>query len=194
MVSEQAPLPVVTHIGIQGLSSYLIPGFMLVSEQAPLPAVTNIGIQGPGGYVIPRFLLICGLLLWLTPIARIFHSLLAILLALASWITSDLGGLFLGMLLGVVGGALAFAWRTDAEYRSSGRLRGEPRIGLQSWAREVMSRLSEAGRGLHNLGPYFAVHLARLHRDGAPALAAVGALARKIAASARVFLRRRFER
>jgi Family of unknown function (DUF6114) len=148
LASEQAPLPVVTHIGIQGLGGYLIPGFITVSEQAPLPVVTSIGIQGPGGYLIPRFMLICGLLLWLTPIARGFHSLLAISLALGSWITSNLGGFFIGMLIGVVGGALAFAWTTDADYRSPGRLRGRPWIGLRSWALDVTFRLKERAGGL----------------------------------------------
>jgi hypothetical protein len=33
-----------------------------------------------------------------------------VLASLVSFITSDLGGLLLGMLLGIIGGALAFAW------------------------------------------------------------------------------------
>jgi hypothetical protein len=77
------------------------------------------------------------------PIAWFYYSLLSILLALASWITSNLGGFFIGMLIDVVGGSLAFAWTTDADYRSSGWLRGNPRIGLPSWALGVISRLKE---------------------------------------------------
>jgi Family of unknown function (DUF6114) len=95
---------------------------MLVSEQAPLPVVTHIGVQGMAGYLIPTFLALCGALLWLNPIDRLFYSLVAIFLALGSWITSNLGGFFLGMLVGVVGGALAFAWTTDAESASPGWL------------------------------------------------------------------------
>jgi hypothetical protein len=93
---------------------------MLVSEQAPVPVVTHIGVQGLAGYLIPTFLALCGALLWLNPVDRLFYSLVAIFLALGSWITSNLGGFFLGMLVGVVGGAVAFAWTTDAEYESPG--------------------------------------------------------------------------
>jgi Family of unknown function (DUF6114) len=116
---------------------------MLWSERAPLPVVAHIGIQGLAGYLIPAFILLCGVLLWSMPIAWFYYSLLSILLALASWITSNLGGFFIGMLIDVVGGALAFAWTTDADYGSSGWLRGNPRIGLHSWALGVTSRLRE---------------------------------------------------
>lgn len=38
------------------------------------------------------------------------YSVLALVMALASWITSNLGGFLIGLLLGVVGGSLAFSW------------------------------------------------------------------------------------
>jgi len=116
---------------------------LLLSEQAPLPVVTYIGIHNPGAYLTPAFMLMCGLLLWLTPIARSYHSVLAILLALWSWITSNLGGFFIGMLIGAIGGALAFAWTADTEDEPSGLPR-KPRIGwpsLARTARTVTSRL-----------------------------------------------------
>ncbi len=116
---------------------------MLVSERAPLPVVTHIGIQGLAGYLIPAFILLCGVLLWSMPMAWFYYSLLSILLALTSWITSNLGGFFIGMLIDVVGGSLAFAWTTDADYESSGWLRGNPRTGLPSWALDVISRLKD---------------------------------------------------
>lgn len=116
---------------------------ILVSEQAPLPVVTHIGVQGLAGYLIPTFMLLCGLLLWFSPITWIYHSLLAILLALGSWITSNLGGFFIGMLTGVVGGSLAFAWTTDAEYASPGWLTGKPRLALPAKPLDVLIRLKE---------------------------------------------------
>jgi hypothetical protein len=140
VVSEQAPLSGVTHIGIQNLG-YLSPGFMLAFGQAPLPGVADNVIQSPGAYLTPGFMLICGVLLWLTPFARIYHSLLAILLALWSWITSNLGGFVIGMLIGAIGGALAFAWMTDAQYESSGSLRSNPGIRLLCRALDVISWL-----------------------------------------------------
>ena len=84
---------------------------MLLSEQAPLPIVIHVGIQGLAGYLVPTVLVLCGLLLWLSPVQQTFYSVLAVLLALGSWITSNLGGFFVGLMLGVIGGALAFAWQ-----------------------------------------------------------------------------------
>jgi Family of unknown function (DUF6114) len=87
----------------------------LLSERAPLPLMVHIGVQGAAGYLVPLVLLLCGLLLWFNPAQRTFYSILAVLLALGSWITSNLGGFFAGMLLGVLGGSLGFAW----EHRDS---------------------------------------------------------------------------
>ena len=84
---------------------------ILLSEQAPLPLVVHIGVQGLAGYLVPIVLVLCGLLIWFNPGQRVFYSLLSVLLALTSWITSNLGGFFFGMLLGVLGGSLAFAWQ-----------------------------------------------------------------------------------
>ena len=92
---------------------------ILSSEQGPLDVVIHIGTQGLAGYLIPVMLLLCGVLLWFSPAQRTFYSLLAMVLALGSWVTSNLGGFFLGMILGLVGGALAFAWTTDSAKQQS---------------------------------------------------------------------------
>ncbi len=88
---------------------------MLLSEQAPLPIVIHVGVQGLAGYLVPIVLVLCGVLLWASPSQQTFYSVLAVLLALGSWITSNLGGFFVGLILGVIGGALAFAWQRDEE-------------------------------------------------------------------------------
>src|SRR5262249_43971690 len=82
----------------------------LLSERAPLPLIVHIGIQGMASYLVPVLLLLCGLLLWFNPAQKTFYSIVAVLLALGSWITSNLGGFFIGMLSGVIGGSLAFGW------------------------------------------------------------------------------------
>ncbi len=84
---------------------------ILASERAPLPLMIHIGLQGLAGYLVPIVLVLCGVLLLFHSVQRLFYSLLAIVLALGSWITSNLGGFVLGMLLALVGGALAFAWQ-----------------------------------------------------------------------------------
>jgi hypothetical protein len=83
---------------------------ILASVKAPLPVIIHIGLQGTASYLVPAIMLLCGLLLWFNPAQRLFYSLLALVATLASWITSNLGGFLIGILLGLVGGSLAFAW------------------------------------------------------------------------------------
>lgn len=100
---------------------------ILLSEQAPLPIVIHVGAQGLAGYLVPIVLVLCGVLLWLTPAQQTFYSVLAVVLALGSWVTSNLGGFFVGLLLGVIGGALAFAWQRGEEPEQAFREEpGEP--------------------------------------------------------------------
>jgi hypothetical protein len=84
---------------------------ILLTEALAVPIVVHIGLQGVAGYLIPVVLLITGLLLLFHPVQRTFYSVVAIILALGCWITSNLGGFLIGMLAGVIGGSLAFAWR-----------------------------------------------------------------------------------
>ncbi|WP_198171063.1 DUF6114 domain-containing protein [Actinoplanes awajinensis] len=83
---------------------------ILLTVWAPLGVVLHVGIQSFIGYVVPIVLVLCGLLLWFHPIQRVFYSLIAIVCALGSWLTSNMGGFLVGLLLALVGGALAFAW------------------------------------------------------------------------------------
>jgi len=83
---------------------------ILLTVWAPLGVVLHVGIQSFIGYVVPIVLVLCGLLLWFHPIQRIFYSLIAIVCGLGSWLTSNMGGFILGLLLALIGGALAFAW------------------------------------------------------------------------------------
>jgi len=70
----------------------------------------KIGMEGFLSYVIPLVLVLCGLLTWLTPQHRVFYGVIAAAVALYSFIGVNFGGFFLGMLFGVIGGALAVAW------------------------------------------------------------------------------------
>ncbi|WP_243704598.1 DUF6114 domain-containing protein [Micromonospora sp. KC723] len=83
---------------------------MLVTLRAPLGVVLKVGPQGLAAYLVPTVLVLCGVLLLATPQQRVFYALLTLVLALASWLTSNLGGFVVGMLLALVGGSLAFAW------------------------------------------------------------------------------------
>ncbi|MFD0278506.1 DUF6114 domain-containing protein [Kitasatospora sp. NPDC127111] len=86
---------------------------ILFTLRAPLPVVLHIGMQGLAGYLVPVVMVICGALILLNPTQRLFYSVLAVLSSLASWITSNLGGFLLGMILGVLGACLTFGWLPD---------------------------------------------------------------------------------
>jgi hypothetical protein len=91
----------------------------------------RVGLGGVNGFVgtmITFVLAVCGLLLWFSPAQRVFYSIVAIVLALATFNTVNYGGFFLGMLLGIIGGALAFAWSPAAEKARSRR--SGPGLGL----------------------------------------------------------------
>ncbi|MFF5232736.1 DUF6114 domain-containing protein [Dactylosporangium sp. NPDC000521] len=84
---------------------------IFLTVKAPLPVVLHIGMQGLAGYLVPIIMLLCGVLLWFSPENRTFYSILALLMAFASWVTSNLGGFLIGLLLGMIGGSLAFSWQ-----------------------------------------------------------------------------------
>ncbi|MEU8314545.1 MULTISPECIES: DUF6114 domain-containing protein [unclassified Micromonospora] len=83
---------------------------MLVTLRAPLGVLLHVGPQGLAAYLVPLVLVICGVLLITTPQQRVFYAVVSLVLGLVSWLTSNLGGFLIGMLLALVGGALAFAW------------------------------------------------------------------------------------
>jgi hypothetical protein len=94
---------------LAGLELVLIPlsGILL---HGAIKLVIYIGIGGVFGVLIGILLITCGLLLWFTPAHRTFYAVAGVVLAMLSFITSNLGGFFLGMLLGITGGSLAFGW------------------------------------------------------------------------------------
>ncbi|MFR9780734.1 DUF6114 domain-containing protein [Micromonospora sp. MS34] len=70
----------------------------------------HVGPTGFLSWLIPVALVACGMLLWFSPEQRMFYSIVAAISALFSLIGVNLGGFFIGLLLGMVGSALGFAW------------------------------------------------------------------------------------
>ncbi|MDF3298493.1 DUF6114 domain-containing protein [Streptomyces tropicalis] len=99
----------------------------LLTEKASLKVVLHIGMQGLAGYLLPVLMALCGLLILFHPAQRLFYSLVGVLVSLGSWLTSNLGGFLVGLLLGVTGSCLAFGWLPDQEprrrHRPGGRVR-----------------------------------------------------------------------
>ncbi|WP_081539936.1 MULTISPECIES: DUF6114 domain-containing protein [Kitasatospora] len=106
-----------------GLLVVLAGAEILFTEKAPMRMVIRIGMLGLAGYVIPALMVLCGLLLIFHPVQRVFYSVLAALATLGSWITSNLGGFFIGLLLGLIGSSVAFGWLPDQPRRRSRRSR-----------------------------------------------------------------------
>jgi hypothetical protein len=62
-------------------------------------------------------MVLCGLLILFNPAQRLFYSIIGVLLSLGTWVTSNMGGFFIGLLLGVTGSCMAFGWLPDQEPR-----------------------------------------------------------------------------
>jgi hypothetical protein len=81
---------------------------VLVKGQIKL--VIYIGIGGVFGVLIGILLIVAGIAVWVNPVHRVFYGIAGIVLGIVSFPASNLGGFVLGMLLAIIGGALAFAW------------------------------------------------------------------------------------
>ncbi|WP_411145960.1 DUF6114 domain-containing protein [Streptomyces sp. x-80] len=77
---------------------------------------------GAGSLIIGVLLVVLGLTLWFQPASRVFAGVAAILLSLVSLVISNFGGLVIGYLMGLIGGALGVAW---APGKASAEARGE---------------------------------------------------------------------
>ncbi|MFI6930938.1 DUF6114 domain-containing protein [Streptomyces sp. NPDC050287] len=96
---------------------------VLLTEKVSLKVVMHIGVQGLAGFLLPGLMVLLGLLTIFNPAQRLFYSITGVLLSLGTWVTSNLGGFFVGLLLGMVGSCLAFGWLPDQEPRVRRRQR-----------------------------------------------------------------------
>ncbi|MFJ9695615.1 DUF6114 domain-containing protein [Kitasatospora sp. NPDC101183] len=99
---------------------------VLFTVKMPLPLMLHVGMEGLAGQIVPALMVLCGLLILFNPAQRLFYSVIGVLAALGTWVTSNFGGFLLGMTLGVVGACLTFGWLPDQPLRR-GRQRREDR-------------------------------------------------------------------
>ncbi|MGW4569278.1 DUF6114 domain-containing protein [Streptomyces sp. NPDC004561] len=118
-----------------GLLLALGGGEILLTEKASMKVVMHIGMQGLAGYLLPGLMVLLGLLILFNPTQRLFYSLTGILLSLGTWLTSNLGGFFVGLLLGATGSCLAFGWLPDQE----------PRVGRRERRRREKTAAARTG-------------------------------------------------
>ncbi len=110
---------------LAGLELLAIP-LLSVLAHGSVKVVIYIGVGGVFGVLIGGLLVACGLLIWFHPVQRVFYAIAGVLLAVASFVATNLGGFFLGMLLGVTGASLSFGW-TPGPGRLAGQHRPRPR-------------------------------------------------------------------
>ncbi|MCZ4611694.1 DUF6114 domain-containing protein [Streptomyces sp. Lzd4kr] len=106
-----------------GLLLALGGAWILLTMKASLKVILHVGMQGLAGYLLPALMVLLGLLTLFNPAQRLFYSITGILVTLGTWLTSNLGGFFVGLLLGAVGSCLTFGWLPDQEPRRGRRQR-----------------------------------------------------------------------
>jgi len=70
----------------------------------------QVGIEGLQATIIPVLMVLLGILAVLMPVHRIFYGVISLVVSVYSLIGVNLGGFFVGMLLGAVGGVLVVSW------------------------------------------------------------------------------------
>ena len=110
-------------------------GEILYTYSAPLGIVLHFGLYGLAGYLVPAMLALLGFLIIFDPAHRTFYSVLSVLAALGTWLTSNLGGFVIGMLLGLLGGSMAFGWQYGERTARTGGKDKRRRLHLRARAR-----------------------------------------------------------
>ncbi|MEU7074989.1 DUF6114 domain-containing protein [Streptomyces narbonensis] len=136
-----------------GLTLALGGAEILLTQRASITVILTAGADSLVGYVLPVLMVICGLLVVLNPRQRLFYSVVGVLASLGSWVTSNLGGFVIGMLLGLVGSSLAFGWLPDRPRRRPWRRsrRKEPEAaggGTAATARAAAGPVTEPRPGV----------------------------------------------
>ncbi|MWB99628.1 DUF6114 domain-containing protein [Agromyces seonyuensis] len=85
---------------------------MFGSSQLELGGMTvHVGIEGAQAMILPAVLIVCGALAVLSPAQHLFYGIVAMIIAVYSLVGVNLGGFFVGFLLGAVGGIVVASWR-----------------------------------------------------------------------------------
>ncbi|MDH6439070.1 hypothetical protein M2158_007611 [Streptomyces sp. SAI-144] len=114
--------------------------WILLTMKASVKVVLHVGMQGVAGYLLPTLMVLLGLLILFSPDQRLFYSITGVLISMGTWVTSNLGGFMVGLLLGVAGSILTFGWLPDQDPWVSRRERREQ-------AREAERPGTETGPG-----------------------------------------------
>ncbi|MER7399430.1 DUF6114 domain-containing protein [Streptomyces sp. NPDC000151] len=94
-----------------GLATVLAGAEICAIPLAPLKIMLQQGIAGVPSVLMGLVMIVMGLTAWFTPQYRGPAGVLTVLMAAAALVMSNLGGFLIGTLIGILGGALMFAWQ-----------------------------------------------------------------------------------
>ncbi|WP_395242514.1 DUF6114 domain-containing protein [Agromyces sp. MMS24-K17] len=85
---------------------------MFFSSQLQLGGMTvHVGIEGAQAMILPAVLVVCGALAIFSPAQHVFYGIVALIISVYSLVGVNLGGFFVGFLLGSIGGVVVASWR-----------------------------------------------------------------------------------
>ncbi|MCE4945959.1 MULTISPECIES: DUF6114 domain-containing protein [Streptomyces] len=94
-----------------GLAAVLAGAEICALPLAPLKIMLQQGIAGVPSVLMGLVMVLMGLSAWFAPHYRGLAGVLTVLGAMAALVMSNLGGFLIGTVLGILGGALIFAWQ-----------------------------------------------------------------------------------
>ncbi|WKK22167.1 DUF6114 domain-containing protein [Streptomyces olivoreticuli] len=110
-----------------GLASVLAGAEICAIPLAPLKVMLHQGIAGIPSVLMGLVMILMGLSAWFAPQYRTLAGIVTVMVAAATLVMSNLGGFLIGTLMGVVGGAMVFAWQPLPQPADAGeRPMGEP--------------------------------------------------------------------
>ncbi len=96
---------------IGGLLTVLAGLEMALSGQLDLGSIRiQVGIEGMQAMILPLALATLGVLIIVMPVHRIFYGVLSLAFSIYAIVGVNLGGFFIGTLLGIVGGIMCVSW------------------------------------------------------------------------------------
>ncbi len=96
---------------IGGLLTVLAGLEMALSGQLDLGSIRiQVGIEGMQAMILPLALATLGVLIIVMPVHRIFYGVLSLAFSIYAIVGVNLGGFFIGTVLGIVGGIMCVSW------------------------------------------------------------------------------------
>lgn len=89
--------------------------FVLSPVLSGFSATLDLGVGGVSGYILGGGMIAAAAVAMVAPAQRHFPAIMAIMMAVASLPLANLGGWLIGMVLGIIGGGMVFAWTPYSE-------------------------------------------------------------------------------